>query len=142
MKRPWKSSSSSPACIESGQLPLEQLLAGYERGAELLKFCRDKLQAVEEQIKVLDAGVLKPWAQRVKRLRLCKELVGRTTRARRTGAVRLGCRTMRPARLGEAMRYAVLDGGKRLRPLLVLAAAEAVRRPRRARRCARPARWN
>ena len=31
-----------------------------------------------------------------------------------------------PARLGEAMRYAVLDGGKRLRPLLVLASAEAV----------------
>jgi farnesyl diphosphate synthase len=31
-----------------------------------------------------------------------------------------------PARLGEAMRYAVLDGGKRLRPLLVLATAEAV----------------
>jgi len=31
-----------------------------------------------------------------------------------------------PARLGEAMRYAVLDGGKRLRPLLVMAACEAV----------------
>jgi farnesyl diphosphate synthase len=31
-----------------------------------------------------------------------------------------------PAGLGEAMRYAVLDGGKRLRPLLVLAAAEAI----------------
>ena len=31
-----------------------------------------------------------------------------------------------PAQLGEAMRYAVLDGGKRLRPLLVLAASEAV----------------
>jgi farnesyl diphosphate synthase len=31
-----------------------------------------------------------------------------------------------PAGLGEAMRYAVLDGGKRLRPLLLLAAAEAV----------------
>ena len=30
-----------------------------------------------------------------------------------------------PAGLGEAMRYAVLDGGKRLRPLLVLAAYEA-----------------
>ena len=30
-----------------------------------------------------------------------------------------------PAGLGEAMRYAVLDGGKRLRPLLVLAAAQA-----------------
>ena len=31
-----------------------------------------------------------------------------------------------PADLGQAMRYAVLDGGKRLRPLLVLAAGEAV----------------
>ena len=31
-----------------------------------------------------------------------------------------------PAGLGEAMRYGVLDGGKRLRPLLVLAACEAV----------------
>ena len=31
-----------------------------------------------------------------------------------------------PAQLGAAMRYAVLDGGKRLRPLLVLGAAEAV----------------
>lgn len=31
-----------------------------------------------------------------------------------------------PAGLGEAMRYAVLDGGKRLRPLLVLATCEAV----------------
>jgi farnesyl diphosphate synthase len=30
-----------------------------------------------------------------------------------------------PAGLGEAMRYAVLDGGKRLRPLLVFAACEA-----------------
>ncbi len=30
-----------------------------------------------------------------------------------------------PAGLGTAMRYGVLDGGKRLRPLLVLAAAEA-----------------
>jgi farnesyl diphosphate synthase len=31
-----------------------------------------------------------------------------------------------PAGLGEAMRYGVLDGGKRLRPLLVMAACEAV----------------
>lgn len=43
-----------------------------------------------------------------------------------------------PVLLGEAMRYAVLDGGKRLRPLLVLAASgrSAAMRPRR---CARPA---
>ena len=31
-----------------------------------------------------------------------------------------------PAGLGDAMRYAVLDGGKRLRPLLVMAACAAV----------------
>ncbi|WP_180683463.1 polyprenyl synthetase family protein [Tepidicella baoligensis] len=31
-----------------------------------------------------------------------------------------------PAGLGDAMRYAVLDGGKRLRPLLALGAAESV----------------
>ena len=37
--------------------------------------------------------------------------------------------THAPAGLGEAMRYAVLDGGKRLRPLLVLAASEAVAGP-------------
>ena len=47
--------------IESGDMPLEQLMAGYQRGAELLKFCRDKLEAVEGQIKVLDEGVAKTW---------------------------------------------------------------------------------
>ena len=49
------------ARIESGQMPLDQLLQGYQRGAELLQFCRDKLQAVEQQIQVLDEGGLKPW---------------------------------------------------------------------------------
>ena len=47
--------------LESGQLPLDQLLVSYQRGAALLAFCREKLQAVEDQIKVLDAGNLKPW---------------------------------------------------------------------------------
>ncbi len=51
------------ARIETGQLPLEQMLAGYERGAQLLAFCRSRLEAVENQIKVLDEGTLKPWAQ-------------------------------------------------------------------------------
>jgi exodeoxyribonuclease VII small subunit len=48
--------------LESGQLPLDQLLTGYQRGAQLLAFCRDKLSTVEHQIKVLEAGELKPWA--------------------------------------------------------------------------------
>jgi exodeoxyribonuclease VII small subunit len=49
------------AQLESGQLPLEQLLVSYQRGSELLGFCRSKLDAVEQQIKVLDEGALKPW---------------------------------------------------------------------------------
>lgn len=47
--------------MESGDLPLDQMLSGYQRGADLLKFCRDRLEAVESQIKVLDSGSLKPW---------------------------------------------------------------------------------
>ncbi|MEJ7688118.1 MAG: exodeoxyribonuclease VII small subunit [Variovorax sp.] len=47
--------------LESGRLPLDQLLGSYQRGAALLAFCREKLQAVEDQIKVLDAGSLKVW---------------------------------------------------------------------------------
>ena len=47
--------------LESGEMPLDQLLSGYQRGAALLQFCRDRLQAVEDQIKVLDEGTLKTW---------------------------------------------------------------------------------
>lgn len=48
--------------MEGGQLPLDQLLDGYRRGAELLAFCRARLQAVEDQVRLLDDGALKPWA--------------------------------------------------------------------------------
>ncbi len=49
------------AQLDAGQLPLDQLLVRYQRGAELLAFCRTRLDAVENQIKVLEAGELKPW---------------------------------------------------------------------------------
>ena len=47
--------------MEGGQLPLDQLLESYKRGAELLKFCRSRLEAVEQQVKVFEDGELKPW---------------------------------------------------------------------------------
>jgi exodeoxyribonuclease VII small subunit len=50
------------AQMEGGQMPLDQLLDGYRRGAELLNFCRTRLQAVEDQVKVLEDGQLKTWA--------------------------------------------------------------------------------
>lgn len=49
------------AQLDAGQLPLDQLLSRYQRGAELLAFCRDRLQAVEQQIQVFEAGQSKPW---------------------------------------------------------------------------------
>ncbi|MES1980622.1 MAG: exodeoxyribonuclease VII small subunit [Pseudomonadota bacterium] len=48
--------------LESGQLPLDQLLAGYQRGAQLLAFCKSRLEIVENQVKVLEGNELKPWA--------------------------------------------------------------------------------
>ena len=50
------------AGLESGQLPLDQLLTGYQRGAQLLAFCKSRLEAVENQVKVLEGNELKPWA--------------------------------------------------------------------------------
>ena len=48
--------------MESGQMPLDGLLDGYQRGAKLLEFCRGRLKAVEDRVKVLEDGQLKPWA--------------------------------------------------------------------------------
>lgn len=47
--------------MESGQLPLDQLLQAYRRGTDLLRQCRSQLEAVETQVKVLEDGELKPW---------------------------------------------------------------------------------
>ena len=47
------------AAMEAGQLPLEQSLAAYKRGAELLQYCQRRLQEAQQQVKVLEAGTLK-----------------------------------------------------------------------------------
>jgi exodeoxyribonuclease VII small subunit len=48
--------------MEQGNLSLDDTLVAYARGAELLKFCREKLAVVDAQVKVLDAGALKEFA--------------------------------------------------------------------------------
>ena len=50
------------ARMEDGQLSLEQSLAAYKRGAELLKFCQTQLADAQQQVKVLEAGTLKNFA--------------------------------------------------------------------------------
>ena len=46
------------AAMEAGQLPLEQALAAYKRGAELLQYCQAQLLDAQQQVKVLEAGNL------------------------------------------------------------------------------------
>jgi len=43
------------ASMESGQLPLEESLAAYQRGTQLLKLCQQKLQDAEQQVRILTA---------------------------------------------------------------------------------------
>jgi exodeoxyribonuclease VII small subunit len=40
--------------MESGQLPLEQSLAAYKRGAELLQYCQKSLADVEQHVRLLN----------------------------------------------------------------------------------------
>lgn len=49
------------AQLEAGQLPLDQLLGQYKRGAQLLQYCRAQLDAVENQVKVLEGDQAKAW---------------------------------------------------------------------------------
>jgi exodeoxyribonuclease VII small subunit len=51
------------AQMESGQLALEQSLAAYKRGNELLQFCQNTLGEVEQQIRILnEANSLQAYA--------------------------------------------------------------------------------
>ncbi len=47
------------ADMESGKLTLEDSLAAYKRGAELLSFCRSRLDDAQQQVRVLEDGALK-----------------------------------------------------------------------------------
>ena len=48
--------------MESGELSLEQALATHKRGLELARFCQQRLEAAQQQVKVLEGEVLKPLA--------------------------------------------------------------------------------
>lgn len=50
------------AQMEGGNLGLEQALAAHRRGLELARFCQQRLEAAQQQVKVLEGDVLKPLA--------------------------------------------------------------------------------
>ena len=45
--------------MENGQLPLEESIAAYRRGNDLLKHCQTQLSDAEQKIQLLEAGVLR-----------------------------------------------------------------------------------
>ena len=49
------------ARMEAGELPLEASVAAYQRGSELVKYCAAQLEKVENQVKVLEGDMLKPF---------------------------------------------------------------------------------
>jgi exodeoxyribonuclease VII small subunit len=50
------------ATMEGGQLPLAETLAAHRRGAELLQYCQAALKEAQQQVQVLERGVLKAFA--------------------------------------------------------------------------------
>jgi exodeoxyribonuclease VII small subunit len=48
------------ARMESGQLALDDMLGAYQRGAVLLAYCRERLTAVENQVRLLEDGDANP----------------------------------------------------------------------------------
>ena len=47
------------ARMEDGKLPLEESLAAYKRGAELIKYCESRLADAQARIAILDGGELR-----------------------------------------------------------------------------------
>ncbi len=50
------------AQMEGGKLSLEQALEAHKRGLELARFCQERLDAAQRQVKVLEGEVLKKLA--------------------------------------------------------------------------------
>ncbi len=48
--------------MEAGQLPLEESIAAYRRGAQLLQYCQNALKEASQQVKILEAGILKDFS--------------------------------------------------------------------------------
>ena len=48
--------------MEAGQLPLEESLTAYRRGAQLLQYCQNALKDASQQVKILEAGLLKDFS--------------------------------------------------------------------------------
>ena len=54
-----KSLETLTQAMQNSEMPLEEALAAYQEGNELVKYCQTKLAEVEQKLQVLDADGLK-----------------------------------------------------------------------------------
>lgn len=47
--------------IEDGRFSLEESLSAYQRGVDLVRYCRRQLAVVEQKVRILEAGLLQPF---------------------------------------------------------------------------------
>ena len=47
--------------METGELPLQESLAVYKRGAALLAYCQSALKDAQQQVQVMEKGLLQPF---------------------------------------------------------------------------------
>ena len=114
--------------LEKDDMNLDDMLASYEEGMNIVKQLKAQLTEAETKLKVLQNGEIKEtakkmlWNERYEKYKsfFVKQLdnsVKQTELPFESGSM--------PQKLSEAMRYSLLAGGKRLRPVMLLAAAEA-----------------
>ncbi len=46
--------------METGELALEDSIEAYKRGVLLVRAAQERLEVAEQQVRILDEGVLKP----------------------------------------------------------------------------------
>ena len=49
------------ARMEAGELALDASITAYARGSELVQYCAAQLEKVEQQVRILDGDMLKPF---------------------------------------------------------------------------------
>jgi hypothetical protein len=124
-------------------LSLEESLTAFEQGIGLTRDCQAALAQAEQKVQMLleRDGELAAQPFDAEPARMIGTYSA-TSQARVNAALET-CSSPRKelARLYAAMRYSVMNGGKRVRPLLAYAACEAwAARP--SKPTARPARWS
>lgn len=48
--------------LEAGELSLELSIDAYKRGVELIRYCTARLDKAEQQVRILDGELLKPFS--------------------------------------------------------------------------------